>query len=405
MSDDYYIRTTCRLCDSDDLELVLCLEPTPLCDAYLTEIHQQDKFPLNLLLCKDCSFVQIDCVVNSDVIYRDYTFVTTSSLPLQDHFGRYADDVINKLDIGPRQFAIDIGSNEGTLLQELKDRGLRVLGIEPATDIAKLSNKRGIETVCDYFSPSSAERISVTHGQADLVTINNVFANIDDLTDFVSGLVILVKEDGYVVIESSYLPDMLENMIFDFIYHEHLSYLSIKPLANFFKKFGFRLVDVDHVDTKGGSMRYYFRKTNKESSANNAVKKWMECEESKQIYEAKTYRQFEKSIALEKTKSLTILDSYPPEAVVGYGASATTTTLMYHFELGERITCLVDDNPAKIGTYSPGHHLPVYDPNWINQSCAEVVYVFAWRYASEIIKKQSQFSGKFVIPLPRLKII
>lgn len=405
MSDGYYIRTTCRLCENDDLELVLCLEPTPLCDAYLTEIHQQDKFPLNLVLCKNCGFVQIDCVVNPDVIYRDYTFVTTSSLPLQGHFERYANDVINKLDTGPGQFAIDIGSNEGTLLQELKDRGLRVLGIEPATNIAKLSNERGIETVCDYFSPSSAERVSITHGQADLVTINNVFANIDDLVGFVSGLAILVKEDGYVVIESSYLADMLENMIFDFIYHEHLSYLSIKPLAIFFKKFGFRLVDVDHVDTKGGSMRYYFRKTNKEGSANNAVMKWIDYEESKQIYEPKTYRQFEKSVALAKTKSLTILDSYSPEAVVGYGASATTTTLMYHFELGERIACLVDDNPAKIGTYSPGHHLPVHDPNWINQSCVEAVYVFAWRYASEIIKKHPQFSGKFLVPLPNLKIM
>jgi hypothetical protein len=356
-------------------------------------------------MCKDCSFVQIDCVVDPKAIYRDYTFITTSSIPLQGHFRQYANDVIKKLGLVPRQLVIDIGSNEGTLLQEIKDRNLRVLGIEPAAEIAKLANERGIETVCEYFSPSSSEKIALRYGQADLVTLNNVFANIDDLADFVSALVILVKENGHVVIESSYLADMLDNMVFDFIYHEHLSYLSVKPLALFFKKYGFSLIDIDHINTKGGSMRYYFKKTKGKAISNSTVKQWLDYEDSKKLYQLETYRQFEEAITLEKKHSLSVLDSYRPDEVVGYGASATTTTLLYHFGLGQKMTCLVDDNPAKIGSYSPGHHLPVHNPNWIYDCDVKAVYVFAWRYASEIIKRQPRFSGKYLVPLPSLKII
>ncbi len=405
MNETFYIRETCRLCNSMNLVVALPLRPSPICDEYLTSPRKQQNYPLNLLLCKDCGFVQIDCVIDPNIIYKDYIFVTTSSLPLRSHFSQYAADVVRRFTSNNEVFAVDIGSNEGTLLEELKLRGLRILGIEPSPEIADLSNTNGITTICDYFSSTLATKIVNTDGQADVVTINNVFANVDDLREFAKGLAVLVKPDGYLIIESSYLVDMLDNMVFDFIYHEHLSYLSIRPLEKFFCEYGFTLVDLVHVETKGGSLRYYFQKTVGSNSRTAHIERWREYEERKRVYSVNTYQQYEARIQVEKEKSHQELSKYTEGSVVGYGASATTTTLHHHFELGEKIKYLVDDNPAKIGTFSPGHHLPVYDVSRLYKEEVGAIFIFAWRYAAEIMEKHPEFKGKFIIPLPALTVL
>ena len=405
MDADYYILEKCRLCNSTSLEVVLSLQPSPICDEYLVKPREQPSYPLNLLLCKGCGFVQIDCVINPNVIYKDYIFVTTSSLPLRSHFNDYAADIVERANLDSAMLAIDIGSNEGTLLKGFKSAGLRVLGIEPSSQIAALANRNGIDTICDYFNPSLARSIVSANGQADVVTINNVFANIDDLREFMNGLSVLVKESGYVIIESSYLVDMLDNMILDFIYHEHLSYLSIKPLEKLFVEYGFNLVDVVHVDTKGGSLRYYFQKIADSNHLNVHIEQWRRYEEQKCIYSVKAYQAYEASIQVEKDKSHQELSKYAEGSVVGYGASATTTTLLYHFQLGQKISYLVDDNPAKVGTFSPGYHLPVYGPERLYQEPPDAIFIFAWRYAATIIENHPEFTGRFIIPLPSLTVL
>ena len=242
--DDNYIKKECRLCKSDVLNTVLPLADSPLCDAYITEKKVQKYYPLKLSQCGDCGFVQIDCVVDPEIIYRDYIYVTTSSSGLKNHFKSYADDVFGYLKLPSKSLVVDVGSNEGTLLSFFQQKNCNVLGIEPSIKTAKNATEKGIETLPEFFNLDLSKEIVERYGNASLITINNLFANIDDLHNFAQGLESLLADDGVLVIESSYLLDMVNNMVFDFIYHEHLSYFSIIPLVSFFRKLGIKLVKV-----------------------------------------------------------------------------------------------------------------------------------------------------------------
>lgn len=383
---------------------VLPLTPTALCDAYLHEKKEQEVYPLDLFQCEDCGFIQIDCVVDPEIIYRDYIYVTTSSSGLSNHFAAYSGRVRQNLDLQPGAFVVDIGSNDGTLLSYFKQNGCKVLGIEPSTKTAADATARGIETLPDFFDPNLAGRIRENYGAADLITINNLFANIDDLHSFTSGLADLLSPNGVLVIESSYLPDMVDNMVFDFIYHEHLSYFSILPLVNFFRQFDMKLIRVEHVPTKGGSLRYYWAKEKSNHAVDQSVPEFSQAEARKRI--DKSY--FEKwRNRIDKTKSelLEILKKNSGKTIVGYGASATSTTLIYHFDLQQHLQYLIDDNPGKIGTFSPGLHIPVKSLKNSPMNRETLLVIIAWRYASEIIEKVKEFAPAIVIPLPEIQNI
>ena len=404
MGDNHYIRQTCRLCKSEDLVLVLNLTPTALCDAYTKVQKSAEVYPLNLYLCRACGFVQIDCVVDPETIYRDYLFVTTSSLPLQEHFASYAKDIVMRLSGRPDPLVVDLGSNEGTLLGEVSKLGLRVLGVEPAVEIAEKASRDGVPTLPEFFDEKVVKHVKRTQGLADAVTVNNLFANVDDLHSFVANVKDILKPGGLFIVESSYLGDMIENMVFDFIYHEHLSYLSVKPLKQFFKQQKMSLIDVLRVDTKGGSLRYYASNSSADNSTTLNVDDWLKLENKKGLCEVARYDQYAEKILKGKADLNIFLSDYKKESVIGYGASATSTTLIYHYDLSSKLDCLVDDNPAKVSTFSPGLNIPVCETKEIYRAGVEVVVILAWRYAKEIIRKHSRFKGVFVIPLPELVI-
>ena len=406
-----YQRETCRLCDSAELEVVLPLTATPLCDAYVSAERRQRTqatYPLDLYLCRTCGFVQLAYVVDPDVIYRDYLYVTASSLGLADHFGQYADRVQQQLRLPAGSLVVDIGSNDGTLLGRFKDRGMRVLGIEPATRIAQQATSAGIETLPDFFSAELAHRIASDYGRPQLITINNLFANIDNLVDLAAEIAELLASGGYLVIESSYLGDMIDNMVFDFIYHEHLSYLSVKPLMIFFRRFGLELVDIDRVDTKGGSLRYYFRKG--DAGASVRVGEMATAEERRGLYRPEIYRDFARRIDGVRQALLDALAEQKAQGqmIIGYGGSATTTTLIYHLGLTGEIEYIVDDNQAKHHTYSPGCHIPVLPSDVLYERPSGCVVVLAWRYWRAIVDKHRRYldrGGLFVVPLPKLRLV
>ena len=237
MKNNYYLRDKCRLCSSKDQNLVLPLKPTALCDAFITSKKlkiSQTIFPLDLYQCNKCGHVQISCIIDPETIYEDYIYVSSSSLDLSTHFKKYADTVIKKIKLDENSLIIDIGSNDGIFLKNFINYGMRVLGIEPAGDIVQEAQKNGVETIQGYFTSDFAREIIKDYGYGGLVTVNNLFANIDLLEDFVIGIKKILKNDGVLIIEASYLLDMIQNMVFDYIYHEHLSYFSIKPLKKFF---------------------------------------------------------------------------------------------------------------------------------------------------------------------------
>ncbi|KGE25983.1 class I SAM-dependent methyltransferase [Leptospira interrogans] len=401
----FYLRKDCRLCKSKDLIKVLPLTPTALCDAYVKERKEQDVYPLDLFQCKNCGFVQIECVVDPEIIYRDYIYVTTSSSGLSNHFENYAKDVLEKLNLGASSFVVDIGSNDGTLLSYFKARNAKVLGVEPSTKTAEDATNRGIETLPEFFDPNLARKIKEKVGQADLITVNNLYANIDDLHSFTEGLEYLLSPNGVVVIESSYLGDMVDNMVFDFIYHEHLSYFSILPLIKFFDSFGLRLIHLQHVGTKGGSFRYYWARKNSIHSVSEEVSKFIEIEKEKNMNES-YFKKYADRINKVKAELIQGLEkSKGKKKIIGYGASATSTTLIYHFGLEKYIDYLVDDNPGKIDTYSPGLHIPVKHPDVLNSEGDAVLIVLAWRYFDLIRSKLKNQKLTLICPLPYIQVI
>ena len=399
-----YKKESCRLCASKNLSDVLVLNQSPLCDAYSMRPKQQEFYDLTLCLCNNCNFVQINTVINPEEIYRDYIYVTTSSLGLQKHFENFASQVVDYLNLNKSNFVVDIGSNDGTLLSFFKKNGLRVLGIEPSIRASNFANENNIETLPEFLSNEISDQVVEKYGKASLITINNLFANVDYLKEFVESAEILLSDEGVIVIESSYLIDMIDNMIFDFIYHEHLSYFSIVPLVKFFNNFNFRLINVHRVGTKGGSLRYYWARNGSKWKIDKSVLEMTSRELSAEIGPEK-FTQYNNKINTVKLQLRNFLEKHKDGKIVGYGASATSTTLISHLGLEDYLTYLVDDNPDKVGTFSPGYNLPVYSSEKILLESPDVIIILAWRFKEEILKKiPNDFDGEIVVPLPNFHI-
>jgi len=396
---DSYIRQSCRLCDSNNIKVVLPLQKSPLCDAYLELPKKQKFYNLNLCLCNECGFSQIDTVIDPEIIYRDYIYVTTSSPGLQAHFEKYALEVCNFLNLDKSKLTVDIGSNDGTLLKVFQKFNHNVLGIEPSVKAASSANENGIETLSEFFDIGLANAIVDQYGKASLITINNLFANVDNLNEFVEGINVLLDSNGVLVIESSYLLDMIDNMVFDFIYHEHLSYFSILPLVRFFKQFDMRLIHVNEVGTKGGSLRYYWARNNSKWNPSLNVKE-LSLREVKAGINTEKFKDYETRIEAVKFQLLEFLEKHKEDKIVGYGASATSTTLITHFELQKYFSYLVDDNVDKVNTYSPGYHIPVHNFDRLKNEQPDVIIILAWRFKETILKKLSFFKGIIIVPLP-----
>jgi len=237
-ADAYRTRESCRLCSSRALERVLSLTPTPPANAFVTAVERdrpQPVFPLDLHFCRDCGHVQLLTVVDPRVLFENYVYVSGTSPVFVRHFEAYADDVMRYFSLEHGALAVDIGSNDGTLLGFFQKAGLRILGIDPAKAIAEAATARGIPTIAGFFTPASAARIRAEHGPAAVITANNVFAHIDDLSGVTEGVRSLLSPDGVFVFEVSYLVDVIEKTLFDTIYHEHLCYHSVRPLIPFFR--------------------------------------------------------------------------------------------------------------------------------------------------------------------------
>ena len=408
-----YKRVTCRACGCGNLELIFSLRPTPIGDAYITSDNLNDpqpSYPIDLHMCADCGLAQLMDVIDPKVLYGDYLYITASSVTLADHFQEYAERVIGRCNLIPRSLVIDIGSNDGTLLRYFQIGGMSVLGVEPSPQIAAQASANGIKTISEFFSVATARNIVADYGKAKLITANNVFANIDDLQDWVEAIKIVLAKDGVFVFESYYLADVVKNMVFDFIYHEHLSAFSIKPIQALFNRMGLELFAVERVSTKGGSLRYFIQWGDGPLFKDGSVDLLRAQEEEMGLYDKEIYNKFSQKISVLKRDVCLTLARLKKEGktIAGFGASITGTTLIYHFELGEYLDYLLDDNPAKQGKYSPGLHLPVYPAEEMYWRKPDYIVILAWRFAKIVIGKNSRYlneGGSFLVPVPDLSII
>jgi SAM-dependent methyltransferase len=407
-------RERCRLCEGRRLEPVLPLGPSPIADAFVPEsrLHErQDAYPLDLYLCLDCTHIQNVDVVDPDVLFRDYIYVTSTSRGLVEHYRKYADDLVPQLQLGAGSLVVDIGSNDGSLLRFFKDKGMRVLGVDPATRIASDATAAGIPTLPTFFTEKVATQIRAEHGAAALITANNVFAHADDLADIVRGIRTLLADDGVFVFEVSYLVDIVDRFVWDTVYHEHVSYHSIDPLSRFFERLGMQLVDIHRNQSKGGSIRGFAQRVPEGRRPVAPIVGQLIAEEHRRGFGSPDiYRAYGRAIDDRKQALNRLLDQVRSEGktVAGYGASTTVTTLMWHFGLPQKLAYLVDDNPLKQGLFSPGCHLPVYPSEVLYARNPDYVVILAWQYADAIIQRHGRYleqGGKFIIPQPDLRVV
>lgn len=403
----YHRRTNCRLCESTELSLAIPMKPSPIGDAFVKDKSiSQDLYPLDVYICHSCGHLQNLDVVDPKILFGNYTYQTAHSLGLVEHFKQYAAHVVEKLSIRAPIFVMEIGSNDGSLLNEFFSLGHKVQGIDASAAVAAHANQRGVPTIAEFFSFELSQGIKAKNGSAGLVCANNVYAHADNLRDITRGIRNVLSDDGVFVFEVSYLPDMVTNMVFDTIYHEHVSYHTLNPLEKFFNSLDLALFDVERIETKGGSIRAFVQpKSTGQRKRTSALDKLMEDETSMGYDKLEVYRAYTRKISDCRIGTLALLQNISADLsnIAGYGASTTTTTLLYNFELEAVLTQIYDDNPIKFGTFSPGAHIGVLSSSEIAKYRPKVIVILAWVYAKPIIKRNLIYleqGGVFVVPLP-----
>jgi novobiocin biosynthesis protein NovU/D-mycarose 3-C-methyltransferase len=402
----------CRICQRPNLETFLSLGPMPLANSFLKQEQLNEPelhYPLDVVFCSNCGLVQLAQVVDPEIMFKDYAYQTGTSMPMREHFARLAETTMQKFKISERSLIMDIGSNDGTLLEYFQKANMRILGIEPAANIAELALSRGIDTLVDFFDRNLADRIRKEHGRPSVILATNVFAHVNDLDDFVDAVNILIADDGVFVIEVPYLMDMIARVEFDTIYHEHLSYFAVRPLVTLFSKFGMNIVDVEKVGVHGGSLRLYVQKSPASVGAN--VNELLRKEKEADIDSLATYNKFAQDtdrIREELTALLTSLKKQGAK-ITAYGATAKGNTLLNYCKIGTDLLEYVSDTtPFKQGCYTPGMHIPVFSESRFHESPPDYALLLAWNYAEEILHKENRYrqaGGKFIIPIPRPQII
>jgi SAM-dependent methyltransferase len=409
----YIHRSTCRLCNGIDLTKVLTLTPTPPANAFVKKKEvgkSQKKFPLELYFCRSCSHLQLLGVLNPSLLFHNYVYVSSTSINFVQHFKDYANTCVKKFNLTSGDLIVDLGSNDGVLLDFFKKNKMNVLGIDPAKSIASKATARGIETWPEFFDLSVATQIKNKKGFASLVTANNVFAHADNLSGIVKGIRSILTGDGVFVFEVSYLGDVYEKGLFDTIYHEHLAYHSIQPLVAFFENLSMDLFSVSRIPSHGGSIRGMVQLAGGPHNTDGSVCSLINYEKKIKLDKLTTWTRFESKVNLLKEELNKLLKNLKQsgKSIAGFGAPAKATTLMYHFNLGsDIIDFIVDDAPLKQGLFSPGLHVPVLPSEALYKEKPDYVILLAWNFTEHIIYNHKSYldsGGHFIQPLPNIRI-
>lgn len=415
MTEAYTRRSVCALCVATEtmLKPVLKLAATPPANEFVRadQLDQpQQTIPLTLLLCEQCGHLQLAEIVDPRRLFQHYVYVSGTSSVFVTHFARLAGDLAARFALDEKSFVMDVGSNDGTLLKQFQALGVsNVLGIDPAIEIVRSAVAAGVPTREGFFTGPLADELRAVHGAADLVCANNVFAHAEDLAGFATGVKTLLSNEGVFVFEVSYLVDVIEHLLFDTIYHEHLAYHALRPLVQFFRRFGLRLFDAERVGTHGGSIRCFVCPDRAHHVNSARLAGLLAHEEKLGLFGPQVYARFKERITElgHALRERVLAVRAQGQRIGGYGAPAKLTTLMYEFGLdGESVDFIVDDSTWKQGLFTPGTHIPVLASSALRERSPAWCVIFAWNFADSIIKKNADYSaagGRFIVPLPRLQ--
>jgi C-methyltransferase C-terminal domain/Methyltransferase domain/Putative zinc binding domain len=387
---------------------------SPLCESYLTadEIDAPETFyPLHVLLCDHCLLVQLPAYVPGEQIFSDYAYFSSYSTSWVAHAKRYADEMTARLGLTADSLVTEVASNDGYLLQHFQAAGIRVLGVEPAGNVAEVAITRGIPSVVKFLGPQSGQEIAAEYGKADLVAGNNVFAHVPDIRGFAAGLRALVKDSGLVTLEFPHLLRLIERRQYDTIYHEHFSYLSLLTSSRALESAGLRVVDVDELSTHGGSLRVHARPAEAAGEPSARVKAILDLEEAAGLHTVRGHAGFAVDVLKIKSDLLTFLIGAAAEGktVAGYGAPGKGNTLLNHCGIrSDLLSYTVDRSPHKQGQFLPGTHIPIYAPEKLAETKPDYILVLPWNLREEITKQLEyvrSWGGRLVFPIPALEVV
>jgi novobiocin biosynthesis protein NovU/D-mycarose 3-C-methyltransferase len=402
-------RKTCRACLSGGLAEVLNLGQMPPANSLLRpqDLSKPEmRFPLSLRLCTRCGMTQLGHVVPASLLFRSYLFFTSSSRTMSEHFAGLMNQVSDQY-VPPGGLVVEIGSNDGTALASIRRRDARVLGVDPARNIAVMAASRGVPTVSEFFTEPLAREIARVAGQAHLIVACNVLGHIDDLDDVCRGLKILLAPAGAVVLEVPYLGDLLDRAEYDTIYHEHLSYFAVRPLAALLNRHGLRLVRVERFAVHGGTMRctaVHAPVAPPEEGVVPDVQKLIDAEIQSGLNQPAAFEAFAKKVSQERIglRARLIELKQQGKKVLGYGAPAKGTVVLNYCGIGaDLLPAVIDSTPAKQGWHVPGTHQPILPPAAMETEKPDVLLLLAWNHAEEIMQREAAFmarGGKMFTP-------
>ena len=400
------INSQCRDCGSPDLYKFLDLGNQPLANSFLKSDDlkkQEPRYPLEGYFCRSCNLAQLLHVVDKGELFRDYVYFSSGMPKVSPHWKSYAEEIIGNF-LHPRDLVVEVGSNDGILLRFFKDFKFRILGVDPAENIARVATEAGIPTIADFFSEATAKDIFQKYGPAKAIMANNVFAHIDDHHDFCKGVGALLDERGVLVIEAPYLIDMFENLAYDTIYHEHLSYLSVLPLTKLFQKHNLEIFDVKIVSAQGQSLRLFVGRQG-EHSVGRAVHDFIKKELEMGLHQERSYDALANRIEHSKNQLQKLLNGLKKQnkKIAAYGAPAKGNTLLNYCKIGsDGLDYALEDLPSKQGFYTPGMHIPVVTRDFAAKNQPDYYLLLAWNYMRPILDKEQEFikkGGRFIMPI------
>ncbi len=405
----------CRICGKKDLVRFLDLGPMLLVNRYLTstDLHQPEpKFPLEILFCRSCFLSQLSVVISPQILYANYAYHSSISKTFQEHCEKMANDLARTLDLGEQDLILEIASNDGCLLSYFKTFGSKVLGVEPAHNLAQIAKSKGLRTITRFWDQSVADDVVMQYGKARLVLATNVLAHVDDLHGFLRAVASVLKPDGVFVFEVPYMVNFMNRAEFDTAYHEHLSYFLLHPLKIALEKNGFVLADVHEFEIHGGSIRLMAtRGGSLPGTGAENIQRLLNWEEELGLHVESSYLRFASHVALLKEELTVFLRALKirDKKIAAYGASAKGNVLLNYCGIGrDLLEYVVDDTPAKQGKFYPGNHLPIVSRTHLHDIPPHYLLLLAWNFVDEMVKNTAQFrekGGRYIVPIPSLRVI